>query len=77
MKAIPAELEAKIIEVKSWMMDGDQNEVAKRAGVPKSWVSDVLNRKKYPTGKILDAAIKVMNENKRRFEINQSMKIAS
>jgi transcriptional regulator with XRE-family HTH domain len=77
MKSIPAELEAKLDEIKSWMFNGDQDEVAKRAGVKKQNVSAQLNKKQVPSKKVLDAAIEVMNENKARFEIRETMKIAS
>jgi hypothetical protein len=77
MKSIPAELEAKLDEIKSWMFNGDQDEVAKRAGVKKQNVSAQLNKKQVPSKKVLDAAITVMNENKARFEIRETMKIAS
>jgi hypothetical protein len=77
MKSIPAELEAKLDEIKSWMFNGDQDEVAKRAKVKKQNVSAQLNKKQVPSKKVLDAAIEVMNENKARFEIRETMKIAS
>lgn len=76
MKAIAPELEAKIDEVKLWMLEGDQDEVAKRAKVDKTRVSKVLNKRITPTKKVLDKAIEVMNENKHRFECSQNMKIA-
>lgn len=77
MKALPPELEAKIDEIKSWMLfEGSQNEVARRARVDKMRVSKVLNKRISPTPKILDAAIEVMNENKARFECLPKMKIA-
>jgi DNA-directed RNA polymerase subunit K/omega len=77
MKALPTELIEKIKEVKSWMFDGDQAEVAKRAKTFETYVSAQLNMRRPPSKKVLDAAIEVMNENKARFEINDRMKIAS
>lgn len=77
MKALPAELEAKIDEIKSWMFDGDQKEVVKRSGVKKQNVCAMLNKRQWPSKKVLDAAIQVMNENKARFEVRETMKIAS
>jgi hypothetical protein len=77
MKALPPELDAKISELKSWMFNGDQDEVAKRAKMPKQNVSAMFNKKMTPSKKFLAAAIEVMNENKAMFEINDRMKIAS
>lgn len=76
MKPIPAELEAKIDEVKSWMFDGDQKLVAKKARRDEPWVSRVLNKKVAPDKRILEAAIEVMNENKARFECSNKLRIA-
>lgn len=76
MKSLPTELEAKIDEVKSWMFDGDQKEVARRAGTWESRVSEVLNKKVPPQKKILEKAIEVMEENKSGFGIAPKMKIA-
>lgn len=76
MKALPAELEAKIDEIKSWMFEGDQDEVARRARTWKSRVSEVLNKRIPPNKEILEKAIEVMNENKSRFECQPTMKIA-
>jgi hypothetical protein len=75
MKPLPPELEAKIDEVKSWMFDGDQKDVAKMAGVAESTVSQMLNKKRVPSKIVLDAGIEVMNKNKARFEI-PTMKVA-
>jgi hypothetical protein len=72
MKKIPPELEAKIDEVRSWMLEGDQGEVARRARVDKTRVSKVLNKRIAPTKRVLEAAIEVMNENKARFEIHNN-----
>lgn len=69
MKPIPPELEAKIDEIKSWMMDGDQKEVAKRARTWETRVSQILNKRIAPDKKVLEYAIQVMNENKSRLEI--------
>lgn len=68
MKPIPPELEAKIDEIKSWMMAGDQKEVAKRARTFETYVSQVLSKRVAPNKKVLEYAIQVMNENKARFE---------
>lgn len=76
MKPLSPELEAKIDEIKGWLFYGDQKEVAKRACVPESRISEVMNKKCPPNKEILDAAIKVMNENKLRFEVEPKMKIA-
>lgn len=78
MKAIPTELQEKLAEVRSWLFDGDQKEVAKRSRSGEGHVSRVLNGKMNPNKRILDAAIEVMNENKSRFEIgvNPPMKVA-
>ena len=70
------ELEAKIDEVKQWLFYGDAKEVAKRARTWETRVSEVLNKRRPPNKKILDAAIEVMNENKARFECSPKMKIA-
>lgn len=74
MKPLPSELEAKIDEVKSWMFDGDQDKVASKSRKSRVWVNKVLNKKAF-NAQILEAGIEVMNENKRRFEINV-MKVA-
>jgi transcriptional regulator with XRE-family HTH domain len=76
MRPLAPELEAKIDEVNGWLFYGDGKEVARRARVQKSRVSEVLNKKRTPSKKILDAAIEIMNENKARFEITPKMKIA-
>jgi hypothetical protein len=68
MKPLAAELEAKIDYVNGWMFSGDQKEVAKRANTWESRVSEVLNKKRAPNKKILEAAIEVMMENKARFQ---------
>ena len=73
-KPIAPELEAKIDEVRRWMMEGDQKEVARRSGTWESRVSEILNKKRTPHKLILEKAIEVMNENKARFEI-QSNKV--
>jgi hypothetical protein len=77
MKTIPEELQAKIDEAKSWMLEGDLDRVAKVSGKTKGWVSKVLNKRVQPNAEIITAAIKVMNENKALFEINATMKVAS
>jgi hypothetical protein len=76
MKPIPAELEAKIDEAKSWMFAGDQMEVARRSRKSEEWVSKVMNKHAFNED-IVVAAIEVMNENKAKFEIKAEMKIAS
>lgn len=76
MKTLPAELEAKIDEIRSWMFEGDQKKVANKSGKDEPFVSRVLNKKTGPNKKVLDAGIEVMNENKVRFEIKPSMKVA-
>lgn len=68
MKPLPPELSGKIDEIRSWLFYGDAKEVAKRARTWETRVSEVLNKKRAPNKMILDAAIEVMNENKRRFE---------
>lgn len=77
MKALPSELEAKIDEIRSWMLNGDQAEVAARSGRDEPWVSRVLNKKLPPDEKIITAAIQVMEENKVRFGITPKMKISA
>lgn len=77
MKAIPAELEAKIDEIKSWMLDGDQKEVARRARTWETRVSQILNKRIAPDKRVLDKAIEVMMENKTRFGITPKMKISA
>jgi hypothetical protein len=77
MKALPAELEAKIDEIYSWMLDKDINKVAKISGRHRNWVSRVLRKKVAPDMKVIEAGIEVMNQTKARLEINSNMKIAS
>jgi hypothetical protein len=67
MKNLPAELEAKIDEIHSWMFEGDQDKVAAKARKSREWVNKVLNKRAF-NAQILEAAIEVMNENKQRFE---------
>lgn len=74
MKPLPHELEAKIDEVKSWMLEGDQDRVAAKSRKSREWVNKVLNKKAF-NAQILESAIQVMNENKARFEI-PVMKVA-
>jgi hypothetical protein len=76
MKPIPTELEAKLDEIKSWMIfDGDQNRVAKKSGLSKQKVSAMLNKHVTPNKKLIEAGVEVMNENKATCEISP-MKIA-
>lgn len=72
MKPLPPELEAKIDEVKSWMFEGDQDRVAKKAKMTKTWVNMVLNKRAF-NARILVAAIEVMNANKAKFEISNHL----
>jgi hypothetical protein len=72
---MPEELSNKIDEARSWMFEGDFNRVASISRKSRVYVSKVMNKRAFNTS-ILEAAIKVMNENKRRFEIEPSMKIA-
>lgn len=76
MRPLAPELEAKIDEVKSWLFYADQKEVAKRAKTWETRVSEVLNKKRQPNKRIMDAAIEVMNENKARFECSPKLKLA-
>jgi transcriptional regulator with XRE-family HTH domain len=76
MRPLAPELEAKIDEIKSWMLDGDQKEVARRARTWETRVSQILNKRIAPDKRILDAAIEVMNENKARFECSPKMRLA-
>jgi hypothetical protein len=76
MKALPKELEERIDEIYSWMFEGDQQRVAKLSGKDAPFVSRVLTKKVSPNKKVLDAGLQVMNENKARFEIKPSMKVA-
>jgi hypothetical protein len=69
MRPLPPELSAKIDEIKSWLFEGDQHEVARRSRKSRVWVNKVLNKKAF-NAKIVEVAIQVMNENKARFEIN-------
>lgn len=71
-RPIAPELEAKIDEIRHWMLEGDQKEVARRAGTWESRVSEILNKKRPPHKTILEKAIEVMNENKARFEVQTS-----
>jgi CRP-like cAMP-binding protein len=76
MKTIPAELSAKIDEIKSWMVvPGDQEKVAAKARTCRETVNRVLNKRAF-SDKVIEAGIEVMNENKRRFEISASMRVA-
>ena len=76
MRTMSPELEAKIDEIKTWMFYGDAKEVAKRSQEWGTRVSEVLNKKRVPNKRILDAAIEIMNENKARFECGKTMKVA-
>ena len=77
MKPLPPELDAKIDEIKSWMIfSGDQDEVARRAKTWKTRVSQILNKRIAPDKKVIAAAIEVMNENKARFECQPKLKLA-
>lgn len=75
MRALAPELEAKIDEVKLWMLEGDQDRVAAKSRKSREWVNKVLNKHAF-NAQILEAAIEVMNENKARFECSPKMKIA-
>lgn len=76
MKPLPVELEAKIDEIHSWMFDGDLDRVVSLSRKSKTWVSKVLNKRVTPNADIIEAGVKVMNENKARFEIRPKLKIA-
>ncbi len=76
MRAIPAELEAKIDEVHSWMLDGDLDKIKNMTRKSKEYVCKVLRKKAFNPDVVI-AGIQVMNENKAKFEISQTMKIAS
>jgi hypothetical protein len=76
MKKLSPELEARIDEIYSWMFEGDQKKVAKKARVDEPFVSRVLTKKVFPNKKVLDAAIEVMDENKVRFGCASNMKVA-
>lgn len=71
MKTLAPELEAKIDEVKLWMLDGDQERVAEKACKSRQWVNRVLNKHAF-NADVLEAAIEVMESNKARFQINKS-----
>lgn len=68
MRQIPAELDAKIDEIKSWLFDGDQQKIAKRAQRREETVSRALNKKQF-SPIVIEVAAEVMHENKRLFEI--------
>lgn len=68
MRPLPPELEAKIDEIKAWLFYGDVKELAKRARIKGPAVSAMLNKKVFPSKRMLDYAIDLMNENKARFE---------
>lgn len=76
MKPLPEELTAKIDEIHSWMFDGDLDKVARLSRKSKGWVSKVFNKKVTPNMEVIVAGLQVMNENKVKFEIQPSMKIA-
>lgn len=67
MRTLPPELAAKVKEVRTWMLDGDLDKVAARARKSKIYVSRVMNGHRF-NAKILEEAIKVMQENKARFD---------
>lgn len=69
MKALDPQLLAKIEEIRGWMLDGDQKEVARLSRTDEPRVSKMLNKKITPSKRVLDAGIEVMNKNKVRFEI--------
>jgi hypothetical protein len=71
MRALAPELEAKIDEVKLWMLDGDQELVAAKSRKSLRWVNAVLNKHAF-NAQILEAAIEVMNENRARFQCTES-----
>jgi hypothetical protein len=76
MRPLAPELEAKIDEVKLWMLEGDQDRVAAKSRKSREWVNKVLNKKAF-NAQIIESAIEVMEENKARFQCNTSkMKIA-
>lgn len=75
MKPLPPELEAHIDEIKSWMFDGDQRQVAKLSNTDEGRVSKILSKKIFPCKKVLIAGTKVMNDNKAMFAISPLMKV--
>jgi hypothetical protein len=74
MKPLPAELEAKIDEIRSWMFGGYQRVVAQRAGTTEGVVSLMLNKKRTPSDKVIEAGLEVMNERKAKFECAERRK---
>ena len=77
MTSLPAELEAKIDQINSWMFRaGSQNRIAKRAGVSAAQVSMVLNKKKAPSPEFLKAAEQVVNEIRVEFGCEPMMKVS-
>lgn len=75
MKSIPAELEAKIDEVHSWLFEGDQDRVAAKARKSRVYVNRVLNKRAFNM-QVLEAGIEIMNKNKIALEIKPTMKVA-
>ncbi len=76
MKPLPTELSNKIDEIRTWMFNGGQKELARRARVSEARVSLFLNKKIPPTISLLDEGLKLMNERKAKWEINPNMKVA-
>ena len=58
MRTLPADLEAKIDEVKLWMLEGDQDKVAAKSRKSREWVCKVLNKRAF-NASILEAGIEV------------------
>lgn len=75
MITLPIELEQKIDEAKSWLFEGDQEKVAIKCRKSREWVNKVMNKKAF-NAQIVESAIEVMNENKAKFQISASMKVA-
>lgn len=81
VNTIPTELQQKVIEANQWLFYGDKKEVAKRARKSEKYTIMVLKAVMNGDGskfnrEIIECAIEVMNENKARFEITPTMKVA-
>jgi hypothetical protein len=75
MKPLPAELEAKIDEVKLWLPNGAIASIAKETNTAASNVSNMFNKKITMSDKVLKEGIRIMNERKAKFEISQTPKM--
>lgn len=72
---LPSDLETELDLISSWMFpNGSQKRICELSGYRQPFVSEMLNKKAFPTPKFMKAARMVMKENQAAFEVQPFMK---